>query len=217
MEIIYSDKYIVVCVKPRGVLSQDDGSEKCMPSLLKKEEKTDYIAAVHRLDKEVTGLMVYAKNNEAAAQLSRQMTDSTFKKRYTAIVCGTPEEKEGTYKDLLFHDSKKNKSYTVKRMRKGVRHAELNYSVQGGAEIDGNTVSLVNVELVTGRTHQIRVQFSSRTMPLLGDRKYGGGGDFPICLISTRLEFIHPKTKEKMCFEIKLPDENPWNILTNDK
>lgn len=212
MNILYSDNHIVVCVKPIGVSSQDDG-DSGMPALLRKSEKTDYIAPIHRLDRDVSGLMVYAKSKIGASKLSAQIQDGTLKKEYTAVVMGSPEEKSVELRDLLFHDKGKNKSYVVKRSRKGVREAILSYDVIRETELNGKKLSLVRILLVTGRTHQIRVQFSSRNMPLLGDRKYGGGGECPISLMSTRLSFIHPVTGKAMEFTLNLPESEPWSIF----
>ncbi len=207
MDILYSDKYIVVCQKPAELSSQEDGSENCLPALLRKTEETDYIAAVHRLDQGVSGLMVFAKNKFAAGELSRQITEGSFTKTYYAVVCGIPDPPLGEMKDLLFHDGTKNKSYVVRRFRRGVRDAALEYELIKSGSSCGKKVSLVKIRLITGRTHQIRVQFSSRSMPLLGDRKYGGTPASRIYLISAGLSFYHPKTGELLCFELPVPED----------
>ncbi len=162
---------------------------------------------VHRLDRETGRVMVFAKTSKAAAELSMQIQQNKFKKRYFAVVKGVPEEKSGTLKDLLFRDKQKNKTFTVKRMRKGVRNASLEYEVIG--EADG--YSLLDILLHTGRTHQIRVQFSSRKLPLYGDGKYGGGAG-NLALFARSLEFYHPVSGEKLYFSTK-PDTSsePWN------
>ena len=141
--------------------------------------------------------MVYAKNKKSAANISRQITDKTFKKEYIALVHGTPDTDKGEMHDLLFKDSKKNKSYVVKRERKGVKSALLEYEI-----IEKNeNYSKVLVSLHTGRTHQIRVQFASRKMPLIGDKKYGANDDSKIlCLWSYKISFYHPISKEKLVF-----------------
>lgn len=173
MTVLYEDKNIVACVKPVGVVSEDNGKSGSVPSLLagyfdgKGEDKQTY--TVHRLDAAVGGVMVYARNRSAAAKLSAQIQNGSFRKEYLAVVSGVPQEKSGIMRDLLFHDLSKNKSYVVDRMRRGVKEAELEYEVL--ATVDGK--SLVKILLHTGRTHQIRVQFASRKMPLVGDRKYG--------------------------------------------
>ncbi len=183
MILLFEDEALLVCVKPRGVLSAGDASGKLnMNELLAPRE----VFPVHRLDREVTGLMVFAKTKQAAAFLSAKMGES-FRKEYLARCEGTPP-KEGTLTDLLYHDRGKNKTYVVKRKRGGVKEAKLSYEVL--AREAGS--SLVRVRLYTGRTHQIRVQFASRGYPLLGDKKYGAktGGSLQLC--SYQLSFPHP-------------------------
>lgn len=205
----FEDENIIVCHKPAGILSQG-GSGKDMISLLNEHfeaagQKCEAYP-VHRLDRETSGLIVYAKNSLSAAKLSEQIAKNEIKKRYFAVIRGIPEEKEGVLTDLLFRDKQKNKSFVVKRKRAGVREASLEYKVIG--ECDG--LSLVDILLHTGRTHQIRVQFSSRKMPLVGDGKYGGGSG-SLALFAHTLEFRHPATGEMMKFSA-LPDteEYPW-------
>lgn len=211
MEILFEDKHIAVCLKPAGVISQSSEGSNDMIALLNAHfaENGENAKAfpVHRLDRETAGIMVYAKNPSAAAALSKQAEQNTIKKHYYAVIQSTPEEKSGILRDLLFRDKQKNKTYVVNRMRKGVREASLEYSVIG--EADG--FSMLDILLHTGRTHQIRVQFASRKMPLVGDGRYGGGSG-KLALFAHTLEFIHPKTKEKLTFSAK-PDssEFPWN------
>ena len=210
MNILFSDNSILVCIKPSGVLSTDEPGG--MPELLRDalKEKDADIRSVHRLDRVVGGLMVYARSQAAAASLSRQITDGSFRKEYLAVVHGTPQEMEGTMEDLLFRDSRENKTYVVKRMRKGVRPAALEYSVL--ARKDG--LSLVRIHLLTGRTHQIRAQFSSRSMPLAGDRKYGAANDgCEIALWSSRLCFSHPQTGKKLDFSQNPSGGYPWSLF----
>ena len=212
MKILFEDKHIAVCVKPAGVLSQSGEGGDMISVLnahfLENGEKAEAYP-VHRLDKETAGVMVYAKNSKSAAALSKQIEQNTVKKHYYAVIKGSPEEKSGVLKDLLFRDKQKNKSYTVKRMRKGVREASLEYEVI--CEKDGLT--MLDILLHTGRTHQIRVQFSSRKMPLYGDGRYGGGGG-NLALFAHTLEFCHPVSGEKMIFSDR-PDmtAEPWNLF----
>ncbi len=197
MEILYEDKEIAVCIKQRGLLSQYDEKKPNMISLL-KEICGGEIYPVHRLDREVGGVMVYAKTQKAASVLSAQVADRSFDKIYLARVHGVPENEKGIMEDLLYFDKGKNKSFTVKKERRGVKKALLEYEL---LETDGST-SLVKVKLHTGRTHQIRVQFASRRMPLLGDRRYGAGDDEKtIALWSHFISFTHPESKERMVFE----------------
>lgn len=211
MEILFQDSEIAVCLKPAGVVSQSTDGGKDMISMLNAcfEQQGENAQAypVHRLDRETAGLMVYAKSSKAAANLSRQAEQNRIKKRYYAVVQGVPAEKSGVLTDLLFRDKQKNKTYVVKRMRKGVRDASLEYEVIGESE----NITLLDILLHTGRTHQIRVQFASRRMPLFGDGKYGGGSG-KLALFAHTLEFTHPKSGEKMSFSVK-PDtaEYPWN------
>ena len=169
------------------------------------EKATTY--PVHRLDRETSGIMVYAKTSFAAAALSKQAEQNKIKKRYYSVIQGCPSEKSGVLKDLLFRDKQKNKTYVVSRMRKGVRDASLEYSVIG----ENRGLSLLDILLHTGRTHQIRVQFASRKMPLVGDGRYGGGSG-KLALFAHTLEFTHPKNGENLSFSAK-PDfeEFPWN------
>lgn len=210
MNILYSDKDIIVCVKPSGVLSTDEPGG--MPSLLREtlsDEKAD-IRTVHRLDRVVAGLMVFARTQAAAAALSRQITEKSFRKEYLTVVHGSPKEDEGRFDDLLFRSAAENKTYVVSRMRKGVRDAALEYRVLDRQ--DG--FSLVSVHLLTGRTHQIRVQFSSRGMPLVGDRKYGSPDDnCETALWSSRLCFSHPRSGKKMDFSLNPTGGCPWSLF----
>ena len=161
MELLYSDRDIVVCRKPVGL-----DSEVQMPAAL-RERLDGEIYPIHRLDKNVGGVMVYARTKNAAAQLSKAIQDGTMVKEYVALVHGAPPE-TGDWEDLLWKDSKKNKVFVVKRMRGGVKPARLTFT-----RLSSGATSLVRIRLYTGRSHQIRVQFASRGFPLVGDHKYG--------------------------------------------
>ncbi len=202
MEILFEDSDIVVCIKPTGVLSQS-GNTANMPLLLKEAVKSE-IYPVHRLDRQAHGLMVFAKTQTAAASLSKQIADHSFIKEYYAEIHGEPKEKSAVLEDLLFKDSRTNKVFTVKRMRKGVKKAKLEYTVKEVRYKNGEPRTLVRVRLYTGRTHQIRVQFASRSNPLSGDRRYGAKDDEKaLALQSCRLCFSHPASGEMMNFEIE--------------
>jgi len=178
MEILYSDPHIAVCVKPVGLNSEAD-----VPAALKDEFGGDFYT-VHRLDQNVGGVMVYARNKEAAAELSRAIQSGDMVKEYLALVHGTPPD-SGLLEDLLWKDSSKNKVFIVKRERKGVKKAKLEYKTLRPGEN-----SLVRIRLHTGRSHQIRVQFASRGFPLLGDHKYGARDGFSApYLFSCKLTF----------------------------
>ena len=180
MEIIFYDKDIAVCVKPVGL-----DSEKEVPEKLSETLGGEFFT-VHRLDKNVGGVMVYARNKKSAATLSAAIQNGDMVKEYIALVHGTPPER-GTMEDLLFKDSTKNKVFVVKRERKGVKKAKLDYDVVRAGE-----TSLVHIRLHTGRSHQIRVQFASRGFPLLGDRKYGGKDEYTApMLFSSKITFPH--------------------------
>lgn len=215
--MLYQDQQLAVCVKPVGILSQSDGQED-MVCLLARQLGGE-IYALHRLDRNVGGVMVYARSGKAAAALSEQIRQGTFVKRYLAAVQGVPAPREGEMRDLLFKDSRKNKSFVVNRPRKGTKEALLEYEVIGSGEGHCGAYSIVKVRLHTGRTHQIRVQFASRKMPLLGDGKYGSRDTgCEIALWSHRVTFTHPTGGEPMDFAA-LPDVTayPWNVLGDCK
>ncbi len=183
--ILYEDAALLVCIKPAGVRAARDASGKrSMHDLLAPRQ----IYPVHRLDLEVSGLMVFAKTAAAAAFLSAALAED-FKKEYLALCESCPEPPQGELHDLLFHDRNRNKTYVVQRQRNGVKAARLAYRLCERRP-DGN--ALVWIQLYTGRTHQIRVQFASRGWPLRGDRKYGARQTGPLGLLCWRLSFPHP-------------------------
>lgn len=210
-EILYADAAVAVVVKPAGVLSQGD-AEDAMPALLQKR-LGGTIFPVHRLDQPTGGVMVYARTQDAAAKLSAQMQSEAFGKEYLAVLDGTPEPEEGELHDLLFFDRQKGKSYAVRRKRAGVKDARLAYRVLAQAE----GLTLVRVRLYTGRTHQIRVQFSSRGWPLTGDGKYGSRNNrCAPALWSAELHFAHPVTGETLTFRSQPPEAYPWTLFSPD-
>ncbi len=200
LNLYYRDRAIAVCEKPRGVLSEGESAD-AMPALLAEALSEDgerpTVYTVHRLDRETEGIMVYALSSSAAAALSAQMAARTVQKEYVAELHGVPEPAEGRLEDLLFFDRTRNRSYVVSRVRHGVKDAALCYRVLSSE----NGISRVAVRLETGRTHQIRVQFASRKMPLVGDRKYGAPATGkPLSLRACYLSFAHPVTGEPMAF-----------------
>ena len=209
MEIIYQDGDIVVCIKPPRVLSTDEPGG--MPELVRQalgDAKAD-VRTVHRLDRVVSGLMVLARNFAAASELSRQIREDSFEKEYLAVVHGCPEPLCGTMQDLLVRDKARKMTMIAQEPGKNVQNAILHYQVLEQA----GQMSRVRIQLVTGRTHQIRVQFSSRGMPLVGERKYAPGNDAcEIALWSCRLGFAHPRTGDHMEFFRLPPDIYPWSI-----
>ncbi len=201
IQILYEDRHLLVCVKPVGVLSQPSPSEQSgdMLSLLREQCKLSYIGLIHRLDRGVGGVMVFAKTPAAAGKLSAAVADRSLTKEYVALVHGVPDPPEGEMIDLLYKDAAKNRSFVVDRKRAGVKEAKLYYRTLRTITTDEEPLSLVRVRLVTGRTHQIRVQFSSRQMPLYGDGKYGARDHAAaIGLWSYRLCFPHPFERRKM-------------------
>ena len=206
MEIIYQDSRIVVAVKPAGVLSTDEPGG--MPSLLRQALNTDCIRTVHRLDAQTGGVMVFARSRMAASLLSQQVRERQFSKCYLAAVHGTPQPQSGEMRDLLGRDSVRRVTYVADTPSADTREALLTYETLDTA--DG--LSLVRVQLHTGRTHQIRVQFTSRGLPLAGDRKYGipEDGIVPLALWAYRLSFAHPQTGQEMSFTCPPPETEPW-------
>ena len=208
MKVLFEDKNLLVCIKPTGV-----SSENGMAQLIREylNDNSAYIGIIHRLDTAVSGVMVYAKTKTAAAKLSAQIQNGEFKKEYLAVISGRPESDNGMYRDLLFKDSSKNKVFVVNNTRKGVKEAELEYEVLEIKKLDDEEISLIKIKLKTGRSHQIRVQFASRKMSLLGDGKYGSRIKCDIALFLSSISFLHPVTNEKICFTA-LPDNTfPFN------
>ena len=215
IEILYSDYQIAVAVKPEGVLSQaDEKGRESMLSLLSSQLGGEFYP-VHRLDRETAGVMVFARNSTSAAgsgdsmiQKQTALQEKHFGKEYLAVLTAEPAEKEGVFEDLLFFDRGRGKVFPVKRMRHGVKDARLRYELI--EKKDG--LALVRVFPETGRTHQIRVQFASRKMPLYGDRKYGGAGD-GFGLFCRSLTFPHPTKKEELTFSATPEKTAPWNLF----
>ena len=214
LTILYEDAHLVICLKPPGVLSEDSEKGRCMPALLREhyraQGKSDYIATVHRLDKIVGGVMVFSRRRQVTGQLTAAIARHEITKEYLAVLRGHPEKAEDTLTDLLFRDAAHNKSYVVRRMRKGVREARLSYREIARTE----ALSLVRIQLHTGRTHQIRVQFASRGLPLLGDIRYGSRDErCTAALWSYRLALRHPVTDETVDVSALPPEGYPWQLF----
>ena len=218
MGILFEDKYLLVCEKPVGVESQVSSSGKEDMITLLSQYRTEkgedsYIGLLHRLDTMTGGAMIYSKREDVTGKLSALVQSGDYRKTYLAVVHGVPGEKEGEMRDLLYHDKQRNKSFVVTKKRSGVKEAIAKYrllkSVTHG---DGEVMSLVEVELITGRTHQIRVQFASRKMPLVGDGKYGSRDNkASLALWSHRLAFTHPIAKKRIEVISEPPKEYPWD------
>ena len=220
LNILYEDQDIIVVEKPVGIESQSARSfEPDMVSEVKKHINTlssknndPYVAVIHRLDKPVGGIMVYAKNKESANALSRQVSDHKMEKHYYAVLCGKPVDNFGEYVDYLWKDGKNNISKIVEKGINGAKLAKLKYKLLETINLDNQELSLVEIELETGRHHQIRVQFAGHGIPLWGDRKYNpqlqpGMNRGNVALCACRLGFVHPKTGKKLEFSIK-PQEH---------
>lgn len=209
MEILYIDNKIIVCVKPRGVVSTDEAGG--VPELLRSQlgDAKAPVYAVHRLDAPVGGVMVYARTRHAASDLGKDIQRGGFHKEYLAVLHGRPEKERDILRDWLLRDRGKKKTFAVSGPGKGAQEAALEYALLGESE----GLSLVRIVLLTGRTHQIRSQFSSRQMPLWGDRKYGARDEGGIALWSDLLRFPHPLTGETMEFTARPPEEAPWTAF----
>ena len=214
MKILYEDNHLLVALKPSGILSQSDGSNhQDMLTLLKaylkekyQKKGNVYLGLVHRLDQPTSGVMVFAKTSKAASRLSEQVRNHTFKKKYLLICHGLLKEKEGIMVDFLEQEQEK---VVVKKEGK---EARLSYRVL--QENKKENCSLVEVDLETGRKHQIRVQFASRGYPLYGDHRYGFCEKMDIALFASTISFLHPITKERMTFEEKMPNTGMWTLFT---
>lgn len=210
MEIIYKDSALVVCLKPPRVLSTDEPGG--MPELVRAAlgDADADVRTVHRLDRVVSGLMVLARGAKAASELSRQIREDEFEKCYLAVIHGDAGD-GGTMTDLLYRDKARKMSFVTDTPDKGVQEAVLDYETLARAE----GMSKVKIILRTGRTHQIRCQFSSRGCPVVGDRKYGTltDGDCDIALWSHEISFTHPETGERLHFSAEPPATWPWTAF----
>ncbi len=208
IRLLYADEDMVVCVKPPRVLSTDEPGG--VPELVRQAlgDPGSDVRTVHRLDRVVSGLMVLARSAQAASELSRQIREDEFQKEYLAIVHGVPEKPEGRLCDLLVRDKARKMTMVATETGKGVQEASLRYCVLGSS----GDMTRVRIVLETGRTHQIRVQFASRNMPLFGERKYSTlEDDCEIALWSYRLAFAHPVTGTPMEFVLEPENVYPWS------
>ncbi len=214
MEILLETSDCLVVVKPPEMISEQTERRHGFADLL-AERNGGYIGVIHRLDKGVGGVMLYAKTKDAAARLSQAAQAHQLGKRYLAVTEGIPEAPTGELRDLLYYDRGRNKVFPVNRERRGVKQALLTYEVlaTGTHPESGKPLALVSVQPVTGRTHQIRVQFASRGLPLLGDRKYGGSGSLGISLWCESITLpANGKTAAQTVS--KVPIGLPWDWFT---
>ena len=220
IKVIYEDNHLIVVEKPVNILSQGDNTnDDDMVNLLKKyiKEKYDkpgnvFVGLVHRLDRPVGGCMVFAKTSKAASRLSEQVRNKSFKKTYRAVIHGNMNKKEDNLLDYLYKNKKTNMVSVVSKNTKDAKDARLSYETLDSKK----GLSLVQIDLQTGRPHQIRVQFASRKHPLFGDQRYGQNLNKvgqQIALWSYKIEIDHPTTKERMEFVCDVPKEYPWNIF----
>lgn len=230
VKILHEDTDIIVCVKPYGMPAQGDKSRDTdVLSYLKnhifEEKEMDeepYLAMVHRLDRPVGGIMVFAKNQKAAARLSDQLQDGTMVKFYQAVLTGELPDEFGTLEDYLLRDGKTNTTKIVKKGTRNAKRAELEYEVLDVFETDSGTLTYVLIALITGRHHQIRVQMAGRGAGVYGDTKYNPlftktkRKYQQIALFATRLEFEHPVTREHMVFKCE-PEGDAFEVIELDE
>ncbi len=219
--IIYEDNHLLVVVKPMGVPVQaDESGDPDMLTLLKRYLVETYnkpgdafLGLVHRLDRPTGGVMVFAKTSKAASRLSDAIREGEVEKRYLTVVEGCPRFKQDKLRCFLKKFPERNTVAVVPELTEGAKYAELDYKVL--AEDKKNNISLLWVNLVTGRAHQIRVQMAANGTPVLGDVKYGHGERFklPLCLWATELRFAHPVSGKVMDFRVYPPDELPWKLF----
>lgn len=216
INVIYEDNHIIVVEKIPNIPSQKDNTNDMdmltlVKSYIKEKYKKPgnvYVGLVHRLDRPVGGIMVFAKTSKAASRLSDQIRKNELKKTYIAVVNGILQDKKGTWVDYLIKDEKRNIT-SIATKDKG-KEAILDYKVLS----ENNNMSLLEINLKTGRSHQIRVQTSSRGHYIIGDSKYGiNKENINIALFAHSLEFMHPTTKEKLIFKLDLPKKHPYNLF----
>ena len=218
INVIYEDNHIIVVEKPVNISSQGDIKGDGLLEEIKNYIKLKYnkpgnvfVGLVHRLDKPVGGVMVFAKTSKAAARLSNQIREKSLKKVYWAILCGKVKNKEGVLKDYLIKDEKNNKSFVVDKNKTGAKLEILTYRVIKSVD----NFNLVEIILETGRPHQIRVQMANQGTPVFGDEKYGGNhrDNCGIALWAIELSFAHPVKNEEMVFSSKPKDDYPWGLF----
>jgi len=224
VKVLYEDNHILMTYKPAGILSQEDATgAPDMLTILKEYLKNKYhkpgnvyLGLVHRLDRPVAGLMLIAKTTKAASRISEQIRNRTVEKYYRACLNGAIQPEKGTLKGIIIKDSSVNRARLTDNLsEKDAKEAELDYRMLSCKD----SISLVEIHLKTGRTHQIRLQLSEAGFPIIGDRKYGedrpGPGD--ICLESYKMAFDHPTSKERLTFELPLGDHWPWRLFAEER
>ena len=224
MKVIYEDNHIIVVEKAPNIPSQSDKTDDMdMLTMVKDyiKEKYNkpgnvYVGLVHRLDRPVGGVMIFAKTSKAAARLSEQVRNKEFKKKYLAVVDGKLDEKQGTLEDYLYKDERNNMSKVVSKDKKNAKLAKLDYELIAYNEV--KNLSLLKINLHTGRHHQIRVQLSNFGHSIFGDQKYGTRGQGKqIALWAFELTIFHPISREEMCFKCLPEPVGTWCILKQDE
>lgn len=215
IKVLYHDRNMFLAVKPVGMLSE--GTGETISDAIKEQWQLDFAEPVNRLDRVCGGIMLVSVNRKMTGKLSELVSGGEYHKTYLAVVDGQPDEK-GTLEDILYHDRKSDKTYVVKNERKGAKKAILEYELIESVNTDKGTKSLVKIHLVTGRTHQIRVQFASRKMPLCGDGKYGSRDNGCTCALwSQSAGFVHPVTGKTVEVSENPPKTYPWSMFAMTK
>ena len=224
MEVVYEDNHLIIVNKQSGEIVQGDKTgDRPLSDIVKDYIKEKYqkpgavfLGVVHRLDRPVSGLVVFARTSKALARLNKMFAEGEVHKTYWAIVKNAPRTSEGTLEHWLVRNEKQNKSYAYDHEVPHSKKAQLRYRVLA----EGDNYDLVEVELLTGRHHQIRCQLAAMGCPIKGDLKYGAKRSNPdgsICLQSHRIEFVHPVSKETICIEAPIPNDSLWQALAGDK
>lgn len=220
MKVLYEDNHIIIVYKEAGEIVQGDKTgDKPLSEIVKQWIKEKYqkpgnvfLGVVHRLDRPVTGLVIFAKTSKALTRLNDMFRNGDIHKTYWAIVTRPPMETEATLTDWLVRNERQNKSYAYNHQVPTAKKSILHYKVINQSE----RYTLLEVNLMTGRHHQIRCQLSNMNCPIKGDLKYGSPRSNPdgsICLLSRYVEFIHPVSKEKICIKSPLPEDNLWQAI----
>ncbi len=221
--VLFEDNHILVVLKPQNMpVQQDISGDDDLLTVLKNYIKQKYnkegnafLGLVHRLDRTTGGIMVFARNSKCAARLSKAFADREIKKNYLAVTCGSPRAKSGTLVNYLKKNASNNTVYVATQLTEDAKRAELSYKVLDSTPL----TALVKVNLETGRSHQIRVQFSAINTPIFGDARYGGDkyGKHNLALWAYKLCFSHPVTKDKMVFFVYPPESVPWTDFPIEK
>ena len=210
LPLLFKDDSLVVCLKPVGISSESPG----LPDMIRNQEGFP-VFPVHRLDQTTGGVCVLARSSSVCTEMQRLFQLDQVIKEYLAVVSGTPDTDSGLFYDLLYHDQRTNKTFVVDKMRKGVKDAYCEWSVLETVDSPDGRISLVRIRLHSGRTHQIRIQFASRKMPLVGDRRYGSRIRASVpALWSARICFPHPLSDQTIDVSSRPPDGFPWSCFT---